>query len=203
MPGRLIQFLLDLVIGQLISHVTNRGRVSDNNNISQYLGTHFLYLSNPPSGNLLPIIPCPQLCLGCCCAISRHQHFFSVLPARTARWPGDQNTSNLSDSIFASLNSAKLSVTLRGTGPELWRQPTRRAAQLLRTLANKIFLDNKIFFAKDIISVFKHLVLELRKYFWQKQVVSKISIYHPPPSITSALSLPSNVKWNYNIFRFN
>ena len=27
-------------------------------------GTHFLYLSNPPSGNLLPIIPCDQAYLG-------------------------------------------------------------------------------------------------------------------------------------------
>ena len=26
-------------------------------------GTHFLYLSNPPSGNLLPIIPCPTPCI--------------------------------------------------------------------------------------------------------------------------------------------
>ena len=25
-------------------------------------GTHFLYLSNPPSGNLLPIIPCSIHC---------------------------------------------------------------------------------------------------------------------------------------------
>ena len=87
--------------------------------ISQLLRDSFSVSQQPPSGNLLPNIPCPQLCLGCCCAISRHQHFFSVLPARTARRPGDQNTSNLSDSIFASLNSAKLSVTLRGTGPEL------------------------------------------------------------------------------------
>ena len=151
------------------------------------LGTHFLYLSNPPSGNLLPIIPCPQLCLGCCCAISRHQHFFSVLPPRTARWPGDQNTSNLSDSIFASLNSAKLSVTLRGTGPELWRQPTRRAAQLLRTQANKIFLDNKIFFAKDIISVFKHLVSEFRIFLTKTSRVK--NIYLSPSSLHHISSL--------------
>ena len=46
------------MFGQLRSHETNRRRVSDNNNISHH--SHFLHLSNPPSGNLFPIIPCHQ-----------------------------------------------------------------------------------------------------------------------------------------------
>ena len=49
-----------MVIGQLRSHVTNRRRVSDNNKVSQLLieGLIFCISATPPSGNLLPIIPC-------------------------------------------------------------------------------------------------------------------------------------------------
>ena len=43
-----------MLIGQLRSHETNRRRVS-------CWGTHFLYLSNPPAGIPVPIIPCRTL----------------------------------------------------------------------------------------------------------------------------------------------
>ena len=60
------------------------------------LGTHFLYLSNPPSGNLLPIIPwhgAPALSRA---ASTRHHPYLYlfIIPVKTCR------TSSLSPPLF-------------------------------------------------------------------------------------------------------
>ena len=44
-------------------------------------GTHFLYLSNPPSGNLLPIIPCYTRCLN-----AHRDHVAGVAAGVSAWW---------------------------------------------------------------------------------------------------------------------
>ena len=75
------------MIGQLRSHVTNRRRVSDNNNISQLIRDSFSESQQPPSGNLLPIILWRR-------HIWRRHHIYSK-PSRQKRQKYSEKIGNL------------------------------------------------------------------------------------------------------------
>ena len=68
-------------------------------------GTHFLYLSNPPAGIPVPIIPCPAYCPGYRrlpgCAIS----YRDSAPQHTRQWMVD---GGIKAGIYCTLKEKKL-----------------------------------------------------------------------------------------------